>query len=190
MKKVVFQKWQLKKLIFWVLILLIPGSLILSYTTWTLYSDKAAEEDYWQNAMAGQVKDEQYVEKISKNATHVKTGSYVESIKQIDMKNSSFRVVSRVWFKWYGDDELDMANNFGVYNGNINSITVLADKVEDDGMHYQLCALDVSVFKNFWTKRFPLESHQLRFYIEPNHTIDRVILQELFGKSVSQLCRI
>lgn len=184
MKKVVFQKWQLKKLIFWVLILLIPGSLILSYTTWTLYSDKAAEEDYWQNAMAGQVKDEQYVEKISKNATHVKTGSYVESIKQIDMKNSSFRVVSRVWFKWYGDDELDMANNFGVYNGNINSITVLADKVEDDGMHYQLCALDVSVFKNFWTKRFPLESHQLRFYIEPNHTINRVIL-EVDGKNCS-----
>lgn len=177
MKKVVFQKWQLKKLVFWVLILLIPGTLILGYTTWTLYADKAAEEDYWREAMVDQVGEEAYVKKLSRNATHVKTGSYVESIKQIDMKNSSFRITARVWFKWRGDDDLDMVNNFTVYNGNINSITVLADKVTENGTHYQLCFLDVSVFKNYWTKRFPLESHQLRFYIEPSHTVDQVVLE-------------
>lgn len=176
MEKKVFQKWQIKKLVFWILILLIIGGSYLGYTTWTLYQDKAAEEDYWQNAMSEQIKDKEYVAKISRDAIPVTTGSYVESIKQIDMKNSSFRIVAKVWFKWNGDADLDMANNFHVYNGTINSVTIQKDEIKD-GKYYQLCSVDVSVFKNFWTKRFPLESHQLRFYIEPNYTIDKVILK-------------
>lgn len=176
MEKVVFQKWQIKKLVFWFVIFISIGGIYLSYATWSLYNDKVSEEYYWQNAMAEKPEDAEYIAKISKNATPVSVGTYVETLKEINMKSSSYRVVAKVWFRWDGDDELDMINNFHVYNGTINKLTVTKDEVKN-GQHYQLGTLDVTVFKNFWTKRFPLESHQLRFYIEPSETIDRVVFE-------------
>ncbi len=45
-----------------------------------------------------------------------------------------------------------------------------------DGWRYQRARIDITVNKNFWTVRFPMESHQLRFYIEPDYSADRVVL--------------
>lgn len=36
--------------------------------------------------------------------------------------------------------------------------------------------IDVTVAKSFWTKRFPLSSHQLRMYVEATKDIDEVLL--------------
>lgn len=176
MERVVFQKWQLRKLIFWFLLLTVVSTVYLSCAAWSLYSDKMAEETYWTAAVQEGPEDPAAVAALSAHATHVTTGVYVENLKAIDMKNSSYRLVAKVWFRWRGDEELNMVNSFHVYNGTTNKLTVLRDEVIG-GEHYQLCTLDVTVFKNFWTKRFPLESHQLRFYIEPDEAIDRVVLE-------------
>lgn len=176
MEKKTFQKWQVRKLLFWFLAVIIFGGVYLTYTCWDLYNDKASEEYYWQSAMNDDAQVPEHITQISKNATHVKVGTYVETLKEINMKSSSYRVVTKVWFKWTGDDDLDMINNFHVYNGTVNKLNVMKDEVIN-GEHYQVATLDVSVFKNFWTKRFPLESHQLRFYIEPDYSIERVVLE-------------
>lgn len=80
-----------------------------------------------------------------------------------------------VWFNWDGDKELDMANNFRVYKGLINKREVIKESFEN-GHCYQLVRIDVTVTKNYWTKRFPLESHQLKIYIEPNYNVNEILL--------------
>ncbi|MCP1102711.1 hypothetical protein M2454_002025 [Aequitasia blattaphilus] len=182
MQKVTFQKWQVKKLVTWFVLILIIGGSYLCYSTWQLYNDKAMENTYWNNELTDTPEEQERIEKLSENATKVKVGTYVESLKEINMKSSYFRIVGKVWFSWEGDPDLDMVNNFHVYNGTMNSKVVEKD-ITEGNMHYQLCKIDVSVFKNFWTKRFPLESHQLRFYIEPSQVIDYVVFVEDEGHS-------
>ncbi len=80
------------------------------------------------------------------------TGTYLESVKDVALRSSYYRVVCSIWFRWQGDDDLDMVNNFHIYNGTTNN--------------------------DFWTVRFPLESHQMRFYIEPNMPASRVVLEK------------
>ena len=43
--------------------------------------------------------------------------------------------------------------------------------------NYQLVDFDVTISKNFWTKRFPLESHQLRMYIISDYQIGDVVFK-------------
>lgn len=176
MKKIVYKRWQVRKLITWFLGILIIGGSFLLCTTYSLYMDKSAENDYWMSNMNDTPPHPDKVATLSKDATKVSVGTYVVSLKEINMKSSYFRLVTRVWFKWNGDKDLDLVNNFHVYNGTINSMQIEKEISEGD-MHYQLCKIDVSVFKNYWTKRFPLESHQLRFYIEPTYTIKDVVFE-------------
>ena len=42
-------------------------------------------------------------------------------------------------------------------------------------LNYQLVRCDVTITKNYWTIRFPLESHQLRIYIESDYMINDVV---------------
>lgn len=177
MKNIVFQRWQIKKLLFWFLSIIIIGGGYISYATYQLHNDKSAESSYWQNAMTDPNINDEFVQSVSKDATHVYTGTYMESLKEVNMRSSYYRMVCTVWFRWQGDESLDMAHNFFVYNGTMNKIEYLKDEVVD-GWNYQQCRMDVTVYKNFWTKRFPLESHQLRFYIEPTYSVDRVILEQ------------
>ncbi|MGF6990602.1 hypothetical protein M2150_001870 [Lachnospiraceae bacterium PM6-15] len=176
MQKKVYKKWQIKKLVTWFLGIILCGGLFLQYATWTLYQDKVAEEKYWEKALLESPEDEEKVAALSQSATKVTVGTCVESLKEVNMKSSYYRVAFKVWFKWRGDKSLDLANNFHVYNGSMNKKEIITDETID-GVHYQLCSVDVNVFKNFWTKRFPLESHQLRFYIEPSYTIDEVVFE-------------
>lgn len=183
MKKVVFQKWQIKKLVFWFALLLIVGGVYLGYTTWSLYHDKTNQQQQWRDREeVWDNVDMDLVEAVSKDATKVQAGIYLETLKEFNIKSSYYRVIARIWFRWEGDEDLDMVNHFHVYNGTVNKMTVLADKVED-GVHYQQCSLDVSVFKTFTTKRFPLDSHVLRFYLEPDYTVDQVIMEADYENS-------
>lgn len=179
MEKLVFEKWQVKKLVSWFSVMVIFSSLYLGYTTWDLYQNKSAEQKRWVEHLeedSGKSDVEKaYVERVSKDATEVLTGSYVETIKEINMKTSSFRLVCKVWFKWKGDEELDMMHNFHVYQGTINKLEEIKNYTEN-GVTYQLLRMDVTIFDQFETKRFPLESHQMRVYIEPDYSGERVKL--------------
>ncbi|NCB91821.1 MAG: hypothetical protein EOM40_04515 [Clostridia bacterium] len=177
MGKIVFEKWQIKKLVIGFVLITLFCTGFLIYATGDLYYDKIGEEDAWNSHLEQtEFNDSEYIETASANATEVTVGSYISTLKEINIKGSSYRMVAKIWFTWDGNDELDMVNNFHIYNGTINKLELLENKTEGDH-HYQLCRVDFTVFKNFWTKRFPLESHQLRYYIEPSVDITQVVFK-------------
>lgn len=170
-----WESWQKKRLGFCLAIIILGGTLFLGFAARDLYVNKANEEVYWNDHLTEDKSNEAKIAEISKDAIPVTCGTYVETLREVNIKNSYFRVVAKVWFKWDADEDLDMIHNFEVYNGVMNKLEILEDKVYD-GIHYQCARMDVSVFKNYWTKRFPLESHQLRFYIEPLYRVQTVKL--------------
>ena len=140
-----------------------------------LYQDKASEDMYWKTA-TNPIEEslQEKIDKFSTNATRVQVGTYIEDIKQVDLKNSNFRVVMQIWFKWNGNEKLNAMENFRIYKGVINNTEVIKE-YHKDGENYQSIRCDVTVTKNFWTRRFPLESHQLRIYIESNLPVDDIV---------------
>ncbi len=113
------------------------------------------------------------LERRSVNATHVTVGTYFENIRELNIKNSTFRVEMMVWFKWKGDPDLDMINHIRIYRGTINKFTVTEEYTNGDE-HYQRGSLDVTINESFDTTRFPLGTYPLKVYIEPTYSIDRV----------------
>lgn len=158
------------------LFVVITGVVFLSYAVITLFQDKMAEDDYWEDSFTESDGLKQEVADRSQNAVQVQTGTYIENLKEVSLKTSSFRLVMLIWFKWEGDESLDMAYNFKVYKGTINKMETVKD-YHNGNENYQLVRADISVTKNYWTKRFPLESHQLRTYLESNYPVEKVVLR-------------
>lgn len=169
------KSWQIKKLLIWLVMVVIIGGGYLAWAGMSLYQDKTSDSAKWEAALKTSPELQAKVDARSANAVPVTTGSYVENLKEINIKSSYFRLVAQIWFRWEGDPGLDMMNNFEVYKGLVNKMEVIKD-FHEGTTNYQLVRLDVSVTKNFWTKRFPLESHQLRFYVESLHPIEQVVL--------------
>lgn len=170
------EKWQKKRLYTCFLVVLLIGLGYLGITLNAIYEDKQNENSYWNNAISekSNTSADEYKE-LTKNAVPVTTGTYVENVKQIDLKTNSFRVEFVVWFRWQGDASINMAEHFRVYKGTTNKTDIIKE-VHENGDNYQLVRVDTTVSKSFWTRRFPLESHQLRFYIESELTADKVVL--------------
>lgn len=158
------------------LFVVVTGVVFLSYAVITLFQDKMAEDDYWEDSFTESDSLKQEVADRSRNAVQVQTGTYIENLKEVSLKTSSFRLVMLIWFKWEGDESLDMAYNFKVYKGTINKMETVKD-YHNGNENYQLVRADISVTKNYWTKRFPLESHQLRTYLESNYPVEKVVLR-------------
>lgn len=170
------EDWQKKKLIFWFCLFSFTGILYLTITNVLLYQDKTEEEIYWQNGLLENEDVWQEAQQYSEKATVVTAGTYVENLREVNIKASNFRITFLCWFRWEGDQELDMMNNFRVYNGIINKMEVLEDYHEGN-TSYQQVRIDATIQKNYWIVRFPLESYQLRFYIEPNYSVERVLFE-------------
>lgn len=170
-----WEPWQKRFLGFWLTSLILGGLIFVVFVSNLLYKDKVAEEDYWNYYLQESTENQAQIDEISKDAVVVTTGTYVENMKEMNIKSSNYRVVTKLWFKWDANEDLDMIHNFEIYNGTINKIEVLEDKVYD-GIRYQCARVDVTVSKAFWTRRFPLESHQLRFYVEPLYRVQKVKL--------------
>lgn len=145
----------------------------LAFSLTTLFNDKTAEDSYWQSYLEPSDEYTKAVEERGQNATQVIVGTYVENLKEVNIKASSFRASYEIWFKWEGDPKLDMMNHFRIYKGTINKQEVIKD-YHDGTYNYQKIRVDATVTKNFWTKRFPLESHQLRMYVESNYPVEKV----------------
>ncbi|MEG0367575.1 MAG: hypothetical protein RR585_12115 [Coprobacillus sp.] len=165
-----------RKLLTWFLSILIIGGVYIGYTNYKLYTDKTAEETYWQAGLKDNPELLKEADQYKNTATVVTTGTYLENLKEVNVKASNFRVVFSCWFRWDGDEKLDMANNFRVYNGVINKKEVLED-YHKGNTHYQQVRVDATVQKNYWIVRFPLESYQLRFFIEPSYSVERVRIE-------------
>lgn len=176
-KKVILKEmlpWQRKRLILSVGLFLLISISFLTYSATTLYQDKVKEDEYWENYLVMDDTLQTKVDETSKDATKVYVGSYIENLKEINLKSNSFTLDYLVWFNWEGDPDLDMAYNFRIYKGNITKQQLVKDYHEGN-QNYQLTRLTLTVSKTFWTPRFPLESHQLRIYIESNYPTDKVV---------------
>ena len=145
----------------------------LAFSLASMYNDRSTENSYWQTYLEPSKDYEKAVEERGQHATKVTVGTYVENLKEINIKASSFRVSYEIWFKWEGDPKLDMMNHYRIYKGTINKQEVIKD-YHNGTTNYQKVRVDATITKSFWTKRFPLESHQLRMYIESNYPVEKV----------------
>lgn len=142
----------------------------------TMIREKSEMHDAWDYRLSMDeviLTDEQI---RATGATVVHCGTYVDFFKSLSPKDSSFRADLLVWFLWDGPPELDMKNHFRFYSGTIHSMQVVLDEQRPDGSTYQLVRVDVTVYHDFATTRFPLDSHQLEFYLEANYPIETVCL--------------
>lgn len=158
---------------FVVYVFFMGGFLLLSCIG--LINDKKAEEGYWESALTPDAQTEAETEEIDRSASPVMVtvGTYITDLKDMNLDDSDFEVVAEVWFRWSGSPDLDMAHHFGVYKGSVNKLTVI-EETHNGNENYQLAALDTTISKAFWTVRFPLESHQLRMYLQSSYDINDV----------------
>lgn len=169
-----FDATKKRKLVAWFLFTVMISSTYLIVTGVSLHRDKVAEEMYWQEGLKDNEENLAAIQTLNQDATIITAGTYVETIKEINIRDNIFRVVMNCWFRFDDNGEdINMLENFRVYNGVINKMDVLED-INEDGIRYQAARIDVSVSKNFWTPRFPLESYQLRIFIESLYSADKV----------------
>lgn len=169
------ESWQKKKILYiWGSVVAV-GVIFLTAACVTLYKDKVAEDNYWEQTLNETWLDPAIAAEVSKDAVQVTTGTYVENMREMSIKNGSFRLVFLAWFRWDGQDDLNMKDHFRIYKGYMNKMEVVKD-YHENGENYQLVRCDVTVTKNFWTRRFPLESHQLKMYMESTYPMEKVIL--------------
>ncbi len=166
-------KEQKKKLFVTFFCYLLVGFSLLTYFSLSLYNEKIHADDDWEYDLHDPPEQAALADELSVNAQRISVGTYIENLRELNIKSSYFRVEFMVWFNWTGDEDLNPAGNFRVYKGLINK-NVLMEESHEDGRHYQLVSVDASISKNFDTKRFPLESHQLRIYVESTDPIQEV----------------
>lgn len=170
--------WQKRRLFGSLAAVILVFGVFLAVTCHQLYQDKIAEDDYW-NTYLCEVNPEMQaeVEARSVDATQVETAIYLEQVRSVDVKNSQFEVVLSVAYRWEGNPELDFSSNETIhfYKGSIKSHALQMDE-RTGSTNYQLIRYDVVINKQYWTPRFPLESHQLRVYLEPSDTVRDLVL--------------
>ncbi|MDO4566901.1 MAG: hypothetical protein Q4B42_06170 [Oscillospiraceae bacterium] len=150
-------------------------SLYLALSCFMLYNDKVSD--------AGGLKaDREFSEQVGESvasviegATMVTCGTYIENIEAISLRNSEYTVVFEVWFSWYGETAFDFTQFARLYKGTVAHMEILTDYHEGNE-HYQRLRVKANVSEDFWTRRFPLDSHRLSLYIESEYPISQVVL--------------
>lgn len=106
---------------------------------------------------------------IPEGSVEVQVGSYMESITNVDVKNNTWACKFLVWFRWDGDEWTEPSQypgeNFIIGNGNMGGKTLM-EEYHENGKHYQQYRVTATVEKYFDTTRYPLDSHQLKVFIE------------------------
>lgn len=155
-------------------IYVVAGLFILTSFSFTLIDERMRAKNDWDSYLTDKPEQAALAQTLSAGATRINVGTYVENLREINMKSSYYRVEFMVWFNWEGDADIDPANNFRVYKGIVNKKTLIKES-RVNGRNYQLVSMDVTVSKNFNTIRFPLESHQMRLYVESTYPIQEVV---------------
>lgn len=172
------ERWQKVRLFGSIIAVVVVFGVYLCCTCSSLAQQTADDEAQWDYYLTenDDMAEEAFAD--SADATHVKTAIYLEQLRSVDIKNSQFEVIIEVAYRWNGNDTLDCSDADAVhfYKGQIKTQRVI-DDYHQDGTNYQLVRYDVVINKQYSTPRFPLESHQLRIYLEPSLTTKNVILE-------------
>lgn len=176
MKKRELEAWQIRKLVVGILVIFLVGVLYIGTCSLVMYRDKVDEVKTWRSDVTIASDTQTELANVSGDATEVLVGTYVENLRQISLKDSTFRASLLVWYRWEGRDDLDMMHNARVYRGYIDpTFTEMVKDYHYDGINYQAIRYDVTVNQGFDTKRFPLDSHQLRIYLESDYPAEEVV---------------
>ena len=167
-----FQRSNIKKIAF---IFTLLCCIILGYFSYMLNTDISHSESSWNKKMNTEPQVAADLLEVSKDATKVLCGTYVEGIHDIDMAHGGYWVNFMTWFRWDGDEIQDMADHFRIYRGVIKQKNIVKS-YKSGNTHYQLVRMEAIVDKSFATKRFPLDGQQFVFYLEPFYTAKRVVL--------------
>ena len=154
----------------------VAAAAILAWFLAVLVGDRVHANDAWASYLRDTPAQADAAATLSGDAVRVQVGTYVENLREIDLKSSSFRVQFLVWFRWEGAPDLNPAEHFRVYKSVVNSRQLVTESY-DTGVNYQLVSMDATVSKNYDTARFPLESHQLRFYVESTLPVQQVVFE-------------
>lgn len=165
--------WQKKRLYVFVAIYIVVFAAYMIYTCTAILNDAWSERADCKSAQQTDPAVLAQVEMRGANATQVLVGCYIENVKDLSLKNSSVTAVMETWFKWEGNDDLNMAENFRVYKGVISNKHMVSESHEN-GVNYQLVRYTVVLSKNFTTQRFPIDAHQLHFYVESDYPVEQV----------------
>lgn len=175
MKRYKLTSQQRKMLLFWFCFVSFAATAFITSASVYLIADKKNEQLSWDYYFT---EADTYTEAeiaASANAAKLTTGTYVERLDSVDIKNSKYAVTFKCWFNWSGFDDLDMEHRFELYEGTIKNI-VKKDEHRENGNNYQLFEVTADVSKEFGTKRFPLGSYQLRLYLKPLDNIEHIVL--------------
>lgn len=164
-----------KRLVVCWLMIVVIGVTFITAAVIDLRSDGRQKEETWNTLMNHAALTEEQAA-LREGATVVTTGIYTENIKAVNLKTNSFDVSLTVWFKWTGDEALDMKNNYRFYNGRVTTQQVVKE-LHNGNEHYQLLRVDATINTKYHTKNFPLERLQLRMYIESDYPIETVWLE-------------
>ena len=168
------EPWQKRKIILWFSFFIVIGLIYIGIVISSMQQDRKRADEVWTHILDPDEQSVVEATQYASQATVVTVGTYVENIKNITMKTNSFDATFIVWYRWLNNDDLDFTQRTGVYNAQTNSIQVLRDYTQDN-VHYQQLRLNVTCMQIFHTKRFPLDSHNLKFDLESLYPIDEVV---------------
>ncbi len=128
----------------------------------TLYNSKVSSAETHADRMDETVYDAEYPDG---DYTEVLVGTYIESIRNVSMVDSSFEAVFYIWFSWEGDEAFSPGDSFQIVSGSIDNKELVSEHY-DDGQNYQRYKVTATVDKYYNLTRFSLEDHMLNIYIE------------------------
>lgn len=168
---------QKRKLTFWFLLYILTAIFFLGHAIRTMLVEKNFADIEYTAALTSLPTENTSGNTMTADAVPVTTGTYIETIKNISLKNSSFQTEFVLWFRWESERDISfLENNLKIQNGIIHHMEVLED-YHDGPLHYQSMRIDASISQNFDAACFPLGTQVLSFYISPlNYTSDTVVL--------------
>lgn len=172
---------QKRKVLLWTGTIFLIAVLYLGVTCHFLYANKKEADAQWGERLDYSAELTDGEADLSKDAVRVSVSSYLEGIQNIEIRESRCSAVFQVCFAWKDGAELDgekltdMSEQITVYNGKIESLEVMDNRVNEKGIRIQKMRLSAVISNVFETTRFPLSSYQIRYYLMPKATIEKMI---------------
>jgi hypothetical protein len=152
------------------LFVVVVYALAIFFSIATLMNDKAVDRQYHQARMSTTTVEPGLTAPdplpLQGQFTTVKMGSYIDSITNLSIRDSTWSAEFYVWFNWKGQKDLDPGGKLVLVNGSILQKQLLDDYHAEDGTNYQRYRIAARFQEFFNTALVPIERPMLNIYIE------------------------